>query len=172
MKPVTLALCALALAATTAAAATQTWVGFQIGISGGNAPPMAWRDEPHVVMVDEVWVVDDSHCDEDVFRYGNTWWRMRGGWWYRSASWRGPWRSVDVRIVPGAVLRVPRDRWHHHPLGGPPGLVRSAARHDRVIERRVDRRQDRRQDRREDRREDRRQDRRDARHDKGHGKQN
>ena len=161
------ATCALAFTASAASAETQTWFGFQFGVHGGSAPPIAWNMEPRVVFVDEVAVVQDDHCDEDVFRYSNTWWRMRGGWWYRSSSWRGPWHSVDVRIVPGPVLHVPGERWKHAPHGGP-GYIHSAARHERVMERRVERREDRRMDRREDRRKDRREDRRQDHKEKSH----
>jgi hypothetical protein len=98
-------------------AGTQTWFGFQMGVSGGSAPPppVVFRSEPHVIVVNDVQVVDDNRCDDDVFRTENTWWRLRGGYWYRSTSWRGPWFSVDVRRVPERVLVVPASHWKHHP---------------------------------------------------------
>jgi len=142
--------CALACTVTAAGAATQTWFGFQVGVSGGAPPPFAWRAQPHVVVVDAVQVVSDDRCDEDVFSYGGAWWRMRGGWWFRSATWRGPWRAVDVRVVPGPVLRVPAERWKHRP----PGLARAEYVHARNQVRREERREDRREDRRHDRHDD------------------
>jgi len=148
MRHVTLAAtCALLLAAAPAGAATQTWFGFQFGVGGGSAPPFPWRMEPHVVVVNSVAVVQDDHCDEDVFRYGSAWWRLRGGWWYRGASWRGPWRSVDVRIVPGPVLRVPAERWKHRPRGAAGRFERRDARRDARADDRHDRRADRSGDR-------------------------
>lgn len=97
-------------------AETQTWFGFQVGVSGGNAPPpVVFRSEPRVIFVNDVQVVDDDRCDEDVFRADNMWWRLRGGYWYRAGSWRGPWVGVDVRRVPERVLIVPADHWKHHP---------------------------------------------------------
>src|SRR5689334_17211113 len=60
-------------------AETQTWFGFQVGISGGSAPPPVFRSEPQVVYVNDVYVVDDDRCDDDVFRADNLWWRMRAG---------------------------------------------------------------------------------------------
>jgi hypothetical protein len=97
-------------------AETQTWFGFQVGISGGSpAPLMVFATEPHYVMVNDVYVVDDNRCGDDVFRSDNMWWRLRGGYWYRAASWRGPWVAVDVRRVPERVLVVPARHWKHHP---------------------------------------------------------
>jgi len=89
-------------------AETQTWFGFQVGISGGSAPPPVFH-------VNDVYVVDDNRCPDDVFRANNAWWRLHGGYWYRSNSWRGPWRTVDVRRVPERVLVVPASHWKHHP---------------------------------------------------------
>jgi len=96
-------------------AETQTWFGFQMGVSGGSAPPVVFRTEPHVIVVNDVQVVEDSRCDDDVFRSDNMWWRLRGGYWYRAGSWRGPWIGVDVRRVPERVLVVPASHWKHYP---------------------------------------------------------
>ena len=96
---------------------TQTWFGFQVGISGGSPapPPIVFSTEPHAVMVNDVYVVDDERCGDDMFRADNLWWRLRGGYWYRAASWHGPWVAVDVRRVPERVLVVPARNWKHHP---------------------------------------------------------
>jgi len=97
-------------------AETQTWFGFQVGVSGGAPPPpVAFGAAPHYVTVNDVFVVDDPRCDDDVFHADSMWWRMRGGYWFRSASWRGPWVAVDVRRVPERVLVVPARHWKHHP---------------------------------------------------------
>ena len=99
-------------------ASTQTWFGFQVGVNGGAPPPFVFRTEPHVIVVNDVQVVDDDRCDDDMFRSDNVWWRLRGGFWYRASSWRGPWVSVDVRRVPERVLVVPERHWKHHPHRG------------------------------------------------------
>lgn len=96
-------------------AESQTWFGFQVGMSGGSAPPPVFRTEPRVVSVNDVYVVDDNRCDDDVFRANNSWWRLHRGYWYRSTSWSGPWTTVDVRRVPERVLVVPASHWKHHP---------------------------------------------------------
>ena len=92
-------------------AETQTWFGFQVGISGGSAPPppVVFRSEPHVIVVNDVYVVDDDRCDDDMFRAGNLWWRLRGGYWYRASTWRGPWvasHSSRSRAVCSTVSKL------------------------------------------------------------------
>jgi hypothetical protein len=113
-------------------AGTPTWFGFQIGVSGGDAPPpVAFRGEPHVIVVDDVQVVEDSRCADDMFRADDVWWRLRGGYWYRASSWRGPWLSIDVRRVPRQVLVVPARHWKHRPYYDSRRVVVREERHDR-----------------------------------------
>jgi hypothetical protein len=121
MKRTTLTVAAL-LALTiagTASAETRTYFGFQIGI--GNAPPpprVAYVSRPRMVMVPEeqVMVLDDDP-GYDMCRYGSYYYVCNGGYWYRARSYRGPFMVVDVRRVPGPVVRVPARHWHHHPNG-------------------------------------------------------
>src|SRR5262249_41467602 len=50
-------------------AETQTWFGFQVGVNGGAPPPpVQFGAAPHYVTVNDVFVVDDPRCDDDVFR--------------------------------------------------------------------------------------------------------
>ena len=108
---------ALLHAAAPLHAQTRTWFGFQVGVGGGNAPPLPviFRSEPRVIVVNDVQVVDDDRCSDDVFCSDDAWWRLSGGYWYRSRTWRGPWVSVDVRRVPDRVLVLPASHWKHHP---------------------------------------------------------
>ena len=69
-------------------AETQTWFGFQVGISGGSPapPPYMFRTEPRVVVVNNVYVVDDMVYSAVVVMVAVTTiltppllvWRMRG----------------------------------------------------------------------------------------------
>jgi hypothetical protein len=108
-------------------AATQTYFGFQIGVATSPAPRVILSDEPRIVAVGhtKVAVVDDKVFEWDLFRYGGSWFLYSNGFWYRAASPRGPYRAVDVRVVPTVVLRVPPERWRNHPHGGPPGLTKA-----------------------------------------------
>lgn len=104
---------------------TTTTVGFTTGVEGAPPPPPAVVVEPAVVSVSGgVYVVTEPAVRYDMFRYGSTWYLYSGGYWYRAASYRGPFAVVDVRYVPRPVLTVPSGHWKNHPQGGPPGLAR------------------------------------------------
>ncbi len=136
--------------ASTAGAATQGWFGFPIDYHRAPPPPrVVITTEPRIEVLQDIGIVNDPHCNDDMFRYHDSWYVARNNYWYRSANWRGPWTVVDVRTVPRPIFDVPRERWHHHPLGGPPGQMKKL------------RREERREDRRDDRHDD---------HGRGHGK--
>jgi hypothetical protein len=97
----------------------------QVRIDIGNAPP-----PPRIVFVappherrypgDPVYVVDDPRIgDYDCFHYQGYYWVFQDGYWYRSASWRGPFAVYDPRYVPTVFYRQPPQRWKHHPSGPP-----------------------------------------------------
>ena len=100
-----------------------------LGIDIGNAPPppvVVYREEPRVTLIPSstVYVVSDNRADYDIFRYGVNWYIYNDGYWYRSRNHRGPFRVVEVRYVPRAILTVPARHWKHHPHGGPPGQMK------------------------------------------------
>ncbi len=127
MKRMVLALLVCALsAAGSVSAETQIYYGFQIGITNAPPPPrIVYQEAPGVVIVPDtkVYVVERGDNDCDFFRYGNYWYVTTGGFWYRAGGYRGPFKVVDVRNVPRAILAVPAKHWKHHPKGGPPGLA-------------------------------------------------
>ncbi len=106
--------------AFAAPAFAETYFGFQIGIT--NAPPrhVVYYDEPEMYAYEgsSVYCVDDDQYDYDMYRYGSSWYMCDDGYWFRGASYRGPFRAVDVRYVPRTVVVVGRDRWHGHGYRG------------------------------------------------------
>lgn len=55
-----------------------------------------------------------SDADYDLYRYGDTWFLVDNGNWYRSNSWRGPFYSTSRRYVPSAIMTIPsgyRTNW-------------------------------------------------------------
>jgi hypothetical protein len=111
--------------ATSATASTS--VGISVSLSNAPPPPViVVREEPRVVVVpgSSVYVVEDDRYSCDTFRYGVYWYLYNEGWWYRARSYAGPFRVVEARYVPRAIMTVPPQRWKHHPHGGPPGLMR------------------------------------------------
>jgi hypothetical protein len=98
------------------------WAGTNVGITVniGDAPPppvIAVRSEPRLVYVSDArcWVVADDRWQDDCFKHGSHWYTYHDGWWYRSKSWRGPYRVIEERYVPVAVHRVPARHWRHEP---------------------------------------------------------
>ena len=98
----------------------------------GNAPPppvVIYQAAPQMMVVPHsaVYVLDDDDRDYDFFRYGVYWFIWNKGYWYRSSSYRGPFRVIEARYVPDAIWNVPSRRWKHHPHGMPPGQARKEA---------------------------------------------
>ena len=121
MKRATLCAAMLAVAlATPAMARTQTYFGFQIGISNAPPPPRTvFYDEPSEIYrpSEHVYVVADD--DYDVFRCDGSYYVCQDGYWYRSPRYRGPWATVDVRYVPRPIFSVPVHYWRHREHWGP-----------------------------------------------------
>lgn len=109
------------------AAEAGTSVGVSVSI--GNAPPppvVVVREEPRIVLVPNtsVYVINDRRVGYDSFRYGVYWYVYNDGYWYRARRWGGPYRAIEVRYVPRAIMAVPARHWRHHPHGAPPGLAK------------------------------------------------
>ena len=92
--------------ASPAAARTQTYFGFQIGITNAPPPHVVFYEEPDLCEVPgyDVYVVEDCPYDYDVFRYGRSWYVCDDGYWYRGYGYGGPYRAIDVRYIPRTVL--------------------------------------------------------------------
>ena len=108
----------------TASAGTSASVMVQFG-TPPPAPVVVVREEPRVVLVpgSTVYVVEND-VPYDMFRYGVFWYVYNDGYWYRARGYRGPFRAIEVRYVPRAIVTVPAKHWRHHPHGGPPGLAK------------------------------------------------
>ncbi len=120
----------LALVCASCVVPGETYFGFTTGVAAAPPPPAAVVVEPAVAPVEGgVYVVTDPAVPYDMFRFGATWYLYSDGYWYRSASSRGPFAVVDVRSVPRPVVTVPPERWKNHPHGGPPGLARGRGHH-------------------------------------------
>jgi hypothetical protein len=71
---------------------------FHIGLN--NEPSMAIIPGTRVF-----YLRDDS--DVDLYRYGNSWYMVDNGTWYRAGSWRGPFYRITMGSVPDVVLEIP-----------------------------------------------------------------
>ncbi len=73
-----------------------------------DGPSLTFYDEPSIVTVPGtrgVYYVRDS--DNDMYRYGNSWYMNYNGDWYRANSYSGPWVFVGYRSVPREIYTVP-----------------------------------------------------------------
>lgn len=79
-------------------------------------PQIVFESAPEVVIVPQTRVeYVPVVTGYDMYRYGKYWYVNQDGYWYRSRSYRGPFKYVDYRQVPQAVVVVPAD-YRHHPV--------------------------------------------------------
>jgi len=103
-----------AIASPSGPAAADTGISFGLHIGDRyRGPDLGFYDEPNVVAVPGrvgVYYVQDS--DQDLYRYGNTWYMNYNGDWYRASSYSGPFTFVGYRSVPEPVYTVPTSYRH------------------------------------------------------------
>jgi hypothetical protein len=86
-------------------------VGISVSLHIGDrydGPDLGFTSQPVLETVPGgrgVAYVRDS--DNDVYRYGSTWYMNYNGDWYRASSYSGPWVFVGYRSVPRDVYSVP-----------------------------------------------------------------
>ncbi|HYJ34040.1 MAG TPA: hypothetical protein VE326_12590 [Candidatus Binatia bacterium] len=56
----------------------------------------------------DVYYIRDA-SDYDVYQFEGTWYLNDQGRWYRAGSWRGPWTSLDVDVLPNEIATVPSE---------------------------------------------------------------
>jgi hypothetical protein len=115
---------AFALVAPVRHATAKTGLSISLRIGDRYRGPVLFRDEPTVTPVGRSGVYYVRDADQDVYRYGNTWYLNYNGDWYRAGSYRGPWIFVGYQSVPRQVYSVPttyrrtwrdyRDRHYRH----------------------------------------------------------
>ncbi len=87
--------------------------GVDVGVNVNlGPPPVVVAEPPAMVMVPNTSVYFVPEANFDVFFYNGYWWSPRGGRWYRSGAYNGPWKHMDRRFVPRPVFRVPHDYRH------------------------------------------------------------
>ena len=102
------------LIATSAVPATAR-VDVHIGI-GVPPPVVEFRSPPPVVLVPggDIYYVP-SVTQYDMYRVGRYWYINQDGYWYRSRSYRGPFRLIEYRALPPRIVVLPR-QYRRHPL--------------------------------------------------------
>lgn len=94
-------LAALAITVTARPVPAATQISIRLGDS-----PVYFPARPSFVVVPgtRVYWMENDLGDYDVYRYGNTYYVMDGGVWYRSSGFRGPFVVVGPRYVPRTII--------------------------------------------------------------------
>jgi hypothetical protein len=122
MKRSFYAFAAAAMLAATVTATAHAATSVDVRVSVGDryhGATLAFRNEPQVVLVPDTKVYYVRNEDCDLYRYGRYWYFVEDGFWYRSASWRGPFLHVRYESVPRSVVYVPV-KYRRHWRNGPP----------------------------------------------------
>jgi len=107
------------VAASAASAQASGRASLGLNVSSEGAPPPATvvilEEEPRTLLVPNstVRVVEDRRISYDFFRYGVYWYIHDDGRWYRGRAHNGPFRSIDVKYVPRAIITVPAKHWRY-----------------------------------------------------------
>lgn len=77
-------------------------------------PQVRFEVAPPVVEVQPgIFVVRD--CDDEVFVADGMYWvRAADGRWYRARDYRGGWIAVQPRMIPPALVGMPRGHYKHY----------------------------------------------------------
>lgn len=69
-----------------------------------------FTSEPRMRLVTDngVYYIRDA-SDYDVYQFEGTWYLNDRGSWYRAGSWRGPFVSMEVDVLPHEIATVPSD---------------------------------------------------------------
>ena len=113
---------ALMLVLVPLPAHAETYFGFPLGTREAPPPPrITFEKTPRITVVPNTRVsrVTDPACKCDLFRFGGTWYAYDARHWYRAEDISGPYRVLDARNVPRAVLFVPPKHWKNHPQQTP-----------------------------------------------------
>jgi hypothetical protein len=114
MKRSLYAFAAAALLAATITMPAQAATDIHVSIGGPSAgATLVFHSQPRVVMIPDSRVYYVQNYDYDLYRYGGYWYYVDDGYWYRAASWQGPFMQVRVSTVPRTLVGVPL-RYRHH----------------------------------------------------------
>jgi len=69
-----------------------------------------FTSEPRMRLVTDtgVYYIRDA-SDYDVYQFEGTWYLNDRGTWYRAGSWRGPFVTMEVDVLPNEIATVPAD---------------------------------------------------------------
>jgi len=84
------------------------------------APPTVRFEAPPPLVVVQPGIQVVRDYDEEVFFVDGWYWMPgRDGVWFRTRTWRGGWEAAPPRVVPVALVRIPRGHYRRWNGGGP-----------------------------------------------------
>ena len=87
-----------------------------IHISIPPPPHIVFESEPEVVVVPHTHVAYVPIVTQyDMYRHDKYWYVNQDGYWYRSRSYRGPFKYVQHRHLPQDFVVLPAE-YRHHPV--------------------------------------------------------
>lgn len=106
-------------------------VDVDIHIAVPPPPHIVFETEPEVVIVPQTHVAYVPVVTQyDMYRYDKYWYVNQEGYWYRSRSYRGPFKHVQHRHLPHDFVVLPTE-YRHHPIKpkGPKHHTKSKNKH-------------------------------------------
>lgn len=107
-----LGICALFLSLCTGvlwAGPATAEVNVNIGVFAPPPPAVVAGPPAMTVMPGPHYVYYAPEVPAGLFFYQGAWWRPHEGHWFRSHSYKGPWRYIDNDHTPTPILRLPAD---------------------------------------------------------------
>jgi hypothetical protein len=75
-----------------------------------NGSELTFSTAPRMTLIPDTRVYAiQNQPDANLYRYGNTWYYVEDGAWYRASSWRGPFLYVRTSMVPQIILSLPSE---------------------------------------------------------------
>jgi hypothetical protein len=87
-------------------------IGIGIGFPPPPPPPVRIISPPEVYMLPQTPVYYSPSYETPVFFYSGYWYQPWNGFWYRAASYSGPWHHIEHRYVPVVIHNLP-PRYHY-----------------------------------------------------------
>lgn len=78
-------------------------------------PSLVISAPPAMIVIPGTYVYYPPDVEVDIFFYHGYWYRPHGGAWYIANGYNGPWRGIDQRRVPRALIDLPPGHRHIPP---------------------------------------------------------
>ncbi|MBE9531420.1 MAG: hypothetical protein IME98_01275 [Proteobacteria bacterium] len=70
-------------------------------------PRVHFHGPPHLVYIPHTYVYVISDMDEDIYFYGDYWYRYHNNYWFRATFYNGSWMQIILSAVPSRLHPLP-----------------------------------------------------------------